>query len=338
MVISSSQQSASVVVNTSGRARPVVTRGPVRTLRTDTGQIIRAGAGFPIGDRTFGVAFKPAEWAANRALGLNTMRVGVIAPSTSIPLDTLLNNIAIVVENARVNRMYVMLAYFAVEPGTWSKNLAANIAQWKTFWAAAGARFKDEPHVFYEMVNEPTEWGQVSSYTTAIKSGLRAVFDVMRAAAPNTPIVWPTAANLAPSAAEYDMLMQSFNSLGNGTPIDWNKAVLGHHYYNITHQLAVTGAKANATDGGEAGLRSLAAKYPLLSTETNWWIEKARRPLVDGLDLYERVGIGWTLLRRAGQTTPDGSEHGEGTWPLAPLFLENKLAQLRRRGFAIPVE
>lgn len=326
------------VISTSERARPVVTAGPVRTVRTDTGQIIRAGESFHIGSGTGTNVFQNAQWAANRAVGLNCMRVGLLDTAAALPINTLLANVATVVGLARANRMYLMLGLFAAAPGAWDDDIPVNRQKWIDVWGPLAARFKDEPHVFYEMVNEPTAWGHTNTYSAAVKSGLRDIFDVMRAAAPETAIVWPSAANLYPSAAQYDTLLQSFNSLGNGTPIDWNKAVFGHHYYNYTMKLALTGTTANATDRGRAALLSLAAKYPMLSTETNWWMEAERKELIDALDLYEEMGIGWVLMRRAGQTTPDGSQHGQGTWPLAPLFLENKIAQLRDRGFTIPVE
>ncbi len=328
---------AAAIASTTERARPVITAGPVRTIRTDTGQIIRAGEVFHIGGTASGNVFQNAQWAANRALGLNCMRVGLLSSAVALPINTLLNNVAIVSNLARQNRMYLMLGNFSAAPGAWSDNITANTQAWINVWGPLAARFRDEPHVFYEMVNEPSRWGEISDYTTALKSGLRAVFDVMRAAAPETAIVWPSAANVAPSAAQYDTMLQSLNSLGNGQPIDWNKAVFGHHYYNQTQRLALTGNTANATDGGRAALLWLAARYPMLNTETNWWMEEPRLELLDALDLYESMGIGWGLLRRANQTTPYPT-YPYGQPPLGPLFLENKIAQLRARGFSIPVE
>lgn len=336
MLLQPSQQRAGVIVSTSERGRPVVTGGPVRTVRTDTGQIIRAGAA-QIGINTTSFLFQDAAWAAGRALGLNTFRCGVNSATLSMPIGTLLSNIDLVVERARANRMYLMLGYFVTAPGTWEENVSANTTQWVNFWSAAAARYRDVPHVFFEMVNEPTAWGQISTYTADVRSGLKIVYDAMRSAAPDSLIVFLGAANLNPSAAQYLSLMPTFDSLGNGQPIDWNKTVLGHHYYNKTQTLAVSGNLNNATDNGEAGLRGLAAVYPLLCTETNWWVEETRLGLVDATDLYERIGLGWTLLRQPGQTSPYPT-HPYGQPPLGPAFLDNKIAQLRDRGFAIPVE
>lgn len=336
MLLQPSQQRASVIVSTSERGRPVVTDGPVRTVRTDTGQIIRAGTA-QINTNTTSAAFQNATWVNGRALGLNCLRIGVQSTTLSMNLNTLLSNIDLVVERARVNRMYMMLGYFAAAPGAWDDDVSANTTQWVNFWSAAAARYKDKPWVFFEMVNEPTAWGQISTYTAAVKSGLKIVYDAMRAAAADSLIVFLGAASLNPSAAQYISLMPTFDSLGNGQPINWNKTVLGHHYYNPTQKLAVSGNQNNATDNGEAGLRALAAVYPMLNTETNWYVEDERIGLIDAADLYESMGIGWSILRTPGQTSPVYT-HPYGDAPLGPAYLDNKIAQLRDRGFTIPVE
>lgn len=336
--------SAGPPISTTTRSRPVITGGPVRTLRTDTGQIIRAGAA-RIENNTSGLPFQNSTWVNGRALGLNTMRCGVQKVTLSLSLSALLNNIDIVVERARVNRMYCMLGYFAAGAGKYSDDIATNEANWIAFWEAAAPRYKDKPWVFFEQANEPWEWGQISSATAAMKASLKRVYDVIRAGAPNTVVAFLSAANLSPSAASYDTFMRGFDTLGNGVPIDWSNTVLAHHYYNQTYKLAVSGTSNNATDKGHAGLTALGATYPLLNTETNWYVEAVREVLPDALDLYEDLGIGWTLLRAPGQTAPVYS-HDYDKNPitpdtpaiLGPAYLDNKIAQLRTRGYYIPVE
>lgn len=330
---------ASAPISTTTRSRPVITGGPVRTLRTDTGQIIRAGAS-QIGSGKSGALFNNSMWALGRSLGLNTMRCGVNSSTLSMSLATLLANIDDVVELARVNRMYAMIGYFAATPGDWEVDVPGNTARWITFWSAAGERYKDKPWVFFELFNEPTGVGTVSTYSAAEKQGLKQVYDAARAAAPNTVIAFPSPANLSPSAAQYITLMQSFDALGNGVPIDWTKTVLGYHYYNQTFKFAVSGGTANAADEGEAGLRAIFAIYPGLMTETNWWVATpkdpaARHVLINGLDVMERIGCGWTLLRSPGQV---GDIPAAFPGDLFPDPLANKIAQLRTRGFYIPVE
>lgn len=335
-LIGAGKAATPIAADPNTRGRPVITGGPVRTIRTDTGQILRAGTA-QIHTTTTTVAFQNATWVNGRALGLNCMRVGVQSTTLSMNLNTLLSNIDLVVERARVNRMYMMLGYFAAAPGKWDDDVSANTTQWVNFWSAAAARYKDKPWVFFEMVNEPTAWGQISTYTAAVKSGLKIVYDAMRAAAPDTAIVFLDAASLNPSAAQYISLMPTFDSLGNGQPIDWNKTVLGYHYYNPTQKLAVSGNLNNATDNGEAGLRALAAVYPMFNTETNWYVEENRLPLVDAADMHEDIGIAWTILRTPGQTSPVYT-HSYGNPPLGPAYLDNKVAQLRSRGYSILVE
>lgn len=320
------------VIDPNQRGRPIITSGPTKTLRTDTGQIFRAGAA-QIGVNKQGALFENATWVAARALGLNCMRCGVNRFTFDMDIPTLLGNVDDVVELARVNRMYAMIGHFAVKPGSYDDAISTNEPRWRAFWSAASARYKNKAWVIYEAFNEPWEWGQVSSATPALKASIKAIYDVMRAGAPDTVIVWPSPANLSPSASQYVAFMQGLDALGAG-PVDWTKAVLGHHYYNQTFKLAVSGSLNNATDGGRAGLLALAAQYPLFCTETNWYVEANRDILIDALDLYEALGIGWTLLRYPGQTNLSD----EGSRELAPHYLEPKIAQLRSRGFVIPVE
>ena len=336
---------ASVVFNTNERSRPIITGGPLKTLTTDTGQIIRSGASVPIGANTTSAVFQNSTWAACRTLGFNTLRVSVISSALTLSQNTLLSNIDLVVELARANRMYMMLGYFVVSPGSYGSDIATNQPMWTSFWNAAAPRWKDKPWVFYEPFNEPWQWGQVSSCTPEIQQSLKVVYDTIRAGAPDTVIAWPSAANLSPSAAQYATLLQGMDARGNGVPVDWSKTVLSYHYYNQTQQLTVSGGLNNATDGGEAGLRALGATYPLLNTETNWYVEAPRLSLIDGLDLYERMGLAWTLLRYAGQVSPVYSHDYDNNTstpdtlaPLGPDYADKKIAQLRSRGFVIPVE
>jgi len=331
-------------LSTTTRSRPVVTNGPIRTLRTDTGQIIRAATG-QINTGTSGGVFSNTTWANGRALGLNTLRCGIQKSTNSMSVSAILANVDLVVELARVNRMYCMLGYFAASPGAYDDDVAGNEARWNAFWSVAAPRYKDNSWVFFEQVNEPWAFGQLATLTAATKASLKRVYDTMRAGAPDTVIGLLGTANLSPSASQYAAMLASLDSLGNGVPIDWSNTVLAHHYYNQTYQLTVTGNSNNATDGGRAGLTALAADYPLLGTETNWYVEQVREPLIDALDLYEDLGIGWTLLRTPGQTSPvyshdydDNPNTPDTPAALGPAYLENKVEQLRSRGYLIPVE
>ncbi len=306
------------------------------------------GEVFHIGSGTGSPSFQSSQWAANRALGLNCMRVGVNSDGATLPLNTLLTRIDTAVAASRNNRMYMMLGYFAAVPGAFKDNTPGNRDKWLTFWNAAAPRYANETHVLYELVNEPERWGQVGNYAasptqpTALMIALRAVFNAMRTGAPNTISLAPSCANIDAGGGmvQYIRAIQAWESLG---AVDWTKTLWTYHGYNQTHRMQVnskfgTDAITLAPDAGRAALTWLKERYPIVCTETNWWMEAARKNLIDILDVHEELQIGWALLRRAGQTTPDGSQHNQGPWPLAPLFLENKIAQLRARSFNIPVE
>ncbi len=68
-----------------------------------------------------------------------------------------------IVEAARINRCYAMFTWCDCMPGTFEDNIALNTPRGKEVWAIFADRYKNEPHVFYEVLNEPThgpgKWG-----------------------------------------------------------------------------------------------------------------------------------------------------------------------------------
>lgn len=330
---SSARATLVTVLDPNVRSRPVVSGG---TLRTDTGQIIRAArvhAGSTVAESSL-------AWERCRALGINCMRVGITGS-----ISTALAKAARVVDAARNNRCYVMLGNPATSPGSWGDNIATNKANSIAFWSQMAPRFKDEAHVFYEMCNEPERLGTYTNYTstagvpTALTVALREVFEVMRAAAPDTVLLAPSTPNIdaAGGVSQYIKAIQAWESLG---PVDWTKACWAFHNYNRTHKMGVTSKTGGADsilapDLGRAALAWLRDRYPILGTEGNWWVEASRPNLIDFPDAMEDVQVGYTIMAYP-QETP--AAHFLETPELWPVPLDNKIAQLRSRGFIIPVE
>ena len=71
--------------------------------------------------------------------------------------------------------------------------------------------------------------------------------------------------------------------------IDWSKTSIGFHHYGGTQRF------------GETGIRCLRQKYPLIMTETSYWISPFSF-LRDALSLYERLGISWFSLDGKGRS------------------------------------
>ena len=317
------------------RSRPIISGG---TVLTDTGQIIRGGT-----STIDSVRSDPAFWAACRALGLNTVRIGVRQLTRT--MSQVNASIDKIVEAARNNRMYVMLGNPEALPGAWDDNIAVNKAASIAFWGPTADRYRNEPYVFYEMFNEPEAWGAYSHYSsstgepTALTKAIRDVFDVMRASAPNTIICAPSATNIdaAGGIQQYVLVLQAWESLG---AVDWTKSAWAYHGYNQTHRMLLTSKTTVpspdlAADQGRSALRWLKARYPLIMTETNWWMEVGRKPLIDILDVHEDVAIGWTIMTHPFTTPPHEFPFAGDLWPTP---LQSKMAQLRTRGYNIPVE
>lgn len=349
LILSGGKGGGGLPLNQNVRSRPVISGG---TVRTDTGQIIRSARvanGEP-------AAQDPATWVKCRAAGINCMRFGI--KSGSEPPESKFAEIDAVVAAARNNRCYVMLGNPEAAPGTWVDDIATNKAKSLANWRAWAPRYKDEPHVFYELINEPEAWGRYTNYCNTdgvpndLTIALREVFDVMRSLAPETIILAPSPANIdaAGGAVQYIKAIQAFESLG---PIDWSRAAWSFHCYNQTARMLVNGkSDVQAPDNGRAALDYIKSRYPIMGTETNFWMEFGRRSLIDMVDMHELAQVGWTMMTYPGQVgplppvdpdAPPGTTIRED-WPDSvamydpPGYILRKLDQLRSRGFVIPVE
>lgn len=210
------------------RGRPQVVN---RTLRTDTGRLL-VGATMDIRKQAAPPCTQQAVWNSYRALGLNLVRLGVKTDADGIgrPIADQLPFLDAAVECAAKARMYVM-PLVSINPGGY------NLAQLTAFWSVVADRYKDRPHVFYEMTNEPTSgggyWGTTAHWTPAKLADLRGVYDIMRAAAPQTHIVLFSTCNLAPNPTSWRAVPQGFEAAG--TPMDWSNVSIGFHHYPGTY-------------------------------------------------------------------------------------------------------
>lgn len=204
---------------------------------------------------------------AVRNLGINVIRLGVKTKAIGRTIEQQLPGIDKAVNLASQNSMYVMINN-SVDPGHY------DLPSLTAFWRAVAGRYKDRTNVFYEMTSEPVPWFP-KDYTTQNIADLKSVHNIMRSLAPNTHIVLFTFANLdnGPMAVSKIATMQG---------VDYTKASVGFHHYK-TNEAAITYTKAY---------------YPLLMTETNYWIADAasRLTTVNTLRLYEKLKIGWFSL------------------------------------------
>ena len=246
------------------------------TVLSDRNTILR-GARLPL---IKGAVPPESYWHyLNATLGLNAIRYGVKTGHVGRTIEQQLPSLDLAVQRAANNNLYLMINN-AVSPGTY------NLEELKEFWSAVASRYKDRTHVFYEMTNEPVKgsphWGHPVQFTDKVLADLQEIYLIMRNAAPNTHIVMFTTANLWPDCASWAALIQKMDK------VDWSNASVGFHHYNATHKF------------GETGLQCLRQLYPLLMTETNYWVKPVRAPLRDALSTYEKLGISWFSLDGTG--------------------------------------
>ncbi len=206
-------------------------------------------------------------------LHLNAIRFGA-KTNAAWPIEQQLPALDKAVNAAAANNMYLMI-------NNSTKRGEYNLAELIKFWSVVAPRYKNRTHVFYEMTSEPTQggphWGDAAQYTDKVRADLMTVYRLMRAAAPNTHIVMFSGGNLYPDCTTYAAMVAKMRG------IDWTRTSIGFHHY------------AGTAKFGEPGLICLKNKYPLIMTETSFWIAPFYF-LEFALNRYEKLGISWFSL------------------------------------------
>jgi hypothetical protein len=224
----------------------------------------------------------PAFWESVHALGLNAVRLDVKTTQVGRTVQEQLPSLDKAVNLAADNDMYIMVKTSS-KPGTY------DLDELIDFWTVVAPRYKNRTHVFFELTNEPVSgrapWGAADQWTDEVIEDLTKVYNVMRAAAPDTHIVLFSTANLYPDCESYK------NVIAKMKGVDWTKASVGFHHYRGTEQF------------GEKGIQCLRQSYPLIMTETNYWMDDGagRSTPATVLRLYEKLGISWFSLDGKGR-------------------------------------
>lgn len=246
----------------------------------------------------------PEFWKSIHDLGLNAVRLEVSTTRIGKTVYEQLPYLDKAVDLAAQNNMYVMFKT-SEKPGTYDLDSLLE------FWSVTAPRYKNRTHVFFELTNEPVSgrapWGRPDQWTDQVIADLTKVYNAMRAAAPDTHIVLFSTPNLYPDCESYKQVIAKMKG------VDWTKASVGFHHYRGTEQF------------GEEGIQCLRQSYPLIMTETNYWMDdgagRSMPPTV--LRIYERLGISWFSL--------DGKGHSN-------YLRDEIIPDLRSQGYTWSVE
>ncbi|GAB4368238.1 MAG: hypothetical protein Kow00121_07210 [Elainellaceae cyanobacterium] len=242
-------------------------RVEANTVTSDIGTLLRgATMQLEAPDNELSVkAIDENHWRQVKDLKLNLVRFDVklsTASPRSMTIEEQLPSIDKAVDIAEQLGLYIMIMN-SVEPGSY------NADELLTFWEVVAPRYKDRPHVLYEMVNEPVGWSP--PYSRSIIADLKQVYDLMRSSAPQTHIVLWTFANM-PNAALALATIQQMQG------VDYTNTTVGWHWYDENDQ------------SGIAPVQAVMAQYPVFMTETSG------ANAVDRLIQCDQLGISWISL------------------------------------------
>ncbi|MGH8079536.1 MAG: cellulase family glycosylhydrolase [Lysobacter sp.] len=222
--------------------RPRIVGG---TLRTASGQLLRGG------DYWLQKNTQQFDWALVESnLGyfsqydLNALRLSVmddIRNPQAYDIEERIAQMDKFVQWTRARGLVLMIEYHNVEAGLYDRAKAL------AFWRRVAPRYKDEPHVVYELMNEPGNGGETASRTPEFEpktwsdydiESQKVLFDAVRAAAPQTPIAMFSFAlirNFDDSTQRDGVaVVDAFNRRYG---FDWSKAnavVSAHAYFSTT--------------------------------------------------------------------------------------------------------
>lgn len=292
---------AGAAVAKPARGRVVISQNG---LRTDRNTVLRGACmmiGGPYWKSTVNTQSQ-AYWKAAHDLGLNAIRLDVKLSDAGRSVAQQLPLIDTAVNLAQQNNMYIMILN-SVQPGKY------NLGELQAFWRVVADRYRNRTHVIYEMTNEPVAWWP-HDYSPKAMNDLKSLYDLMRTRAPATHIVLFTFPNFIPDSGSTIVA-----KVATMRGIDYSKTSVGFHHY--------CGGKNYNAAVYEATVRYVKTHYPVLMTETSYWMEPENLVVKDGLQSDERLGTGWFSL--------DGKDS------LTRLTTEI-LPRLHRAGFNWPVE
>jgi len=257
-----------------GRARPVVNGV---TLATEVGTPLR---GTHWATDVTGRVPTLQELRRIREIGGNALHLYGENFSSGTPVGSKMALIDTIVQMTRDENLFLVLTI-----GNGSANGSFNYDYTMGFWNLYAPRYASEPHVIYEIQNEPHKW--TPGYPAATLTMERDAYNLIRSHAPDTPV-------LLFSYAVFNNSGNVFTDISSlGVTVDWTKAAIAFHGY------ATPAATKTCLT------QVLAAGYPAICTE----FAEGAAPnqilnVAEALD-FEDKGVSWLNFVRLDRITDD---------------------------------
>ncbi|MBE2215631.1 MAG: family 43 glycosylhydrolase [Opitutaceae bacterium] len=302
------------LMESAARGRP---RMNGTTFVADNGQLLRG----PFASTEWGNPPPYANIAAIRELGQNAVHLygEVFDPNYPATGSTAPGYAA-----GRIDQMVQMTReaglYLVITIGNGAENGKFNRDYVLDFWRFYAPRYKDEPHVLFEIQNEPFAWS--TPYSQATLDMERDAYTLIRGLAPQTPILLFSVSVLGDGASA----VADIRSVSTAASVDWSNAAVAFHGYagwkqttrSVETILAagfpVFMTEFTAADWGESGhdVQDIELTAELERLGVSWlsflhippnFINSAVTDATAFRDIVDRAGVSWV---------PD-----YGMWPVA---------------------
>jgi len=158
----------------------------------------------------------------------------------------------------------------------------------KAFWEYAAATYKDETHVVFELMNEPVKW-YAKNYDTDDIAMVKTLYDLVRAAAPQTHLILWSFANLGSAGEATEKVSVD--------GISYDNASVGFHFgYGGGNDESILDLKTN-------NIPSLCTEFKSKDEAT---ASTDYERLIKYVKVFEQTGVSWfTWAPTAANVNPD---------------------------------
>jgi endoglucanase len=225
-----------------------------------------------------------------KAVGLNTIHLYAESWGQGYNVGAKVAAVDEAVRVARDNDLYLVITI-----GGGGVNADFNAA----FWRIYAPRYANSPHVIYEIQNEPAANNPPYSGSSAVMNLQVDAYDIIRAAAPLTPVLFMSYSSFENGAGVLtDINALNTLSASRNNPIDWSNAGIAFHGYGEKGPAAIRTCLETVLNAGYACMQTEFYRWPWGLGDFSLAADPSLYQDVDETGDLERLGVSWLSFLR----------------------------------------
>lgn len=225
-----------------------------------------------------------------KAIGLNTIHLYAESWGQGYTVGAKVTAVDEAVKVARDNDLYLVITV-----GGGGVNADFNAA----FWRFYAPRYANSTHVIYEIQNEPAANNPPYSGSSALMDMELNAYDIIRAAAPDTPVLFMSYSSFENGAGVLtDINALNTLSASRNNPVDWSNAGIAFHGYGEKGPAAIRACLETVLNAGYACMQTEFYRWPWGLGDFSLAADPSLYQDVDETGDLERLGVSWLSFLR----------------------------------------